>query len=838
MKTNHISLLILQIFLLFQIVSSDSDICSSNFDTKKAELCSKLGTSENPCYFIYDECRDWFKECAEYSPESNFDENICQKITPSNNLKKCQVETNSGIKSCIEVDKACEDLSDKTCFNLNLGTDKRCILINGKCQEHYNSCDGLSEDKCANNIPNTNKEKCVWVESTSKCVSQERQCQDFIEYSENGKSNLACDSLKSTTNKICFMYGNKCEEAYKTCGVITEQTACENNIPQDCYGTCTFEKCVWENDACTKIKRTCSDYKKREYDQWDYCSVLGPENPEQRTYKACSLNRETDTCEEVYKSCESYNGLISEDERTEEDCTAIDPGNTVMNQHGGSKCSFDKTTKTCKEVYNDCEDQTLESCLTYRLQDTNKYCIIDKGLCITQYDQCEIYNDEVEEANRSKEDCESILPRYISEVNSYKCVFTESKTCEKLKLETCEDYEGNNEDFCNKIKLAESKTYHCVFNNNKCTTQFQDCLTYNGQTDKNKEACESIILSDKSSKCLFDNALKSCYSKKKQCEDFYDSSDEECGNHQTSKIWNVVCAHENNKCVEKTNYVYETCYYYSGKDKSICEAIIPKTNSIFGKGIIYGEKCVIDNVYKSCKSINKVCSEAKDAKECYSITPSDSSNKHCVFINNVCIEQYKTCTAYENSENTLNKETCESIIIDKDNKNKCVFTEGKDGSKGACRSEAKKCSDFNIKSLAKECSDLSSSLPNDTKKCNFSDNVCTTIDKTSCAELGFSINSTEEICKNAITTSPKIKCGYKLGKCKEENVLDKVDENESDNKSSDKTIDDKATDGKKTDNKIIDDGDDYEDENEDDDTDYARQNYLNKFLFILLCVMV
>ena len=128
--------------------------------------------------------------------------------------------------------------------------------------------------------------------------------------------------------------------------------------------------------------------------------------------------------------------------------------------------------------------------------------------------------------------------------------------------------------------------------------------------------------------------------------------------------------------------------------------------------------------------------------------------------------------------------------------------------------------------------------PNDTKKCIFSDNVCTTIDKTSCAELGFSINSTEEICKNSITTSPKIKCGYKLGKCKEENVLDKVDENESENKSSDKTIDDKATDGKKTDNKIIDDGDDYEDENEDDDTDYARQNYLNKFLFILLCVMV
>ena len=124
-----------------------------------------------------------------------------------------------------------------------------------------------------------------------------------------------------------------------------------------------------------------------------------------------------------------------------------------MNIHEGSKCSFDKITKKCKEVYNDCEDQTLTSCSTYILKDTSKYCIIDKGLCITQYDQCETYNDEVEEADRNKEDCESVLPRYISEKNSYKCVFSETKTCEKQKLETCEDYEGNNEDFCNRINL-------------------------------------------------------------------------------------------------------------------------------------------------------------------------------------------------------------------------------------------------------------------------------------------------------------------------------------------------------------------------------------------------
>ena len=292
----------------------------------------------------------------------------------------------------------------------------------------------------------------------------------------------------------------------------------------------------------------------------------------------------------------------------------------------------------------------------------------------------------------------------------------------------------------------------------------------------------------------------------------------------------VVCVHENNKCVEKTNYVYKLCNYYGGKDKKICEAIIPR--STWNDQIIYGEKCAINN-YNACISVKKVCSEAKDAKECYSITPTDSSKKHCVFINNVCIEQYKTCITYENSENILNKETCESIIIDNDKKNKCVFTEGKDGAKGTCRSQEKKSSDFNIKSLAKECSDLSSSLPIYTKKCSFSNNACTTIDKTSCAELSLSLDATEENCKTATTTSPNIKCVYKPGQCKEENLFykdsDNKEDNESNSKSSDKRKDDNTIDN-------INNGDDNE--NKSGDTNFARQNYLNKLLLILLSVIV
>ena len=129
MERKLILQIILHLFLLFQIIAADTDVCSSNFEAKKAKLCSQLNISEKVCYFLNDECEDWFKECSEYSPIDNFDENICQKIEPLNNLKKCKVQTTSGTKKCIEVDKTCEDFTDNTCFNLNLGSDKRCVFL-------------------------------------------------------------------------------------------------------------------------------------------------------------------------------------------------------------------------------------------------------------------------------------------------------------------------------------------------------------------------------------------------------------------------------------------------------------------------------------------------------------------------------------------------------------------------------------------------------------------------------------------------------------------------------------------------------------------------------------
>ena len=102
MKIRRFILQILQLSFLFQSILSDSDICTSDFEIRKSELCGQLSTDQQYCFFIDNQCKPWFKECNEYAPTNNndFDENICTKITPSNVLKKCQKTTTGGINKC------------------------------------------------------------------------------------------------------------------------------------------------------------------------------------------------------------------------------------------------------------------------------------------------------------------------------------------------------------------------------------------------------------------------------------------------------------------------------------------------------------------------------------------------------------------------------------------------------------------------------------------------------------------------------------------------------------------------------------------------------------------
>ena len=53
--------------------------------------------------------------------------------------------------------------------------------------------------------------------------------------------------------------------------------------------------------------------------------------------------------------------------------------------------------------------------------------------------------------------------------------------------------------------------------------------------------------------------------------------------------------------------------------------------------------------------------------ECSQLIPTDENKKY-IFKGNSYVEEYKSCEAYQNSGNTIDKNTCESIIIKEDYK--------------------------------------------------------------------------------------------------------------------------------------------------------------------------
>ena len=751
-------LLVFQVFLLTQLAISDEDLCTSQFEDIKSSLCAQLSTDEQTCFLIDNECKNWYKGCSEYNPESNFDDNVCTRIIPTDKFKKCKVETAAdGKKTCTEILKACSEFTDKTtCVQQDLGNDRRCIFINGQCEEHYNSCSGLDNSKCSQNIPSSNTQKCVWKDDTTGCKEETRQCADYIVYSEKNQVNLPCNLHQftmGTSNRICALDGDKCVEMYESCGKAPNEDACKNNLPL--YNNAVDEglKCVWESNKCIAKKRLCSEYKIKVNNYTpNNCYRLSPEK--ESRYSVCILDEENDKCEEVANNCNNYNSLFAENERTEEGCQS-----SLSDE--GYKCTLVDKECTKVEIQKECGDLTSKNeCLAYNLKKEGKKCVFKNNKCIEEYKNCEAYNTLVSETDRKKEDCESIYS-YKEGSRVYKCVFSsDSKKCERKEGRECSDYTG--------------------------------------------------------------------------------SDAEECELYPT-QVQNHACTYDKNSCVDKINFVYSFCYEYNGNDKSICEAIQPRqSNNIWYLDPDY--KCVLEENEGSftCVQKPKECKDAKDARECTGIIIS-KENKRCVYFKNDCIEQYKTCEAYQDSEDVLDKDTCESIIsVDADSNNvistKCVYTAGVGGNKGTCKTTPRTCSDFNIGVLYDKCLNLNSyNKYTDVTQCTFSDNVCKT-EMDSCLGLHHSLYATEENCKNAKTSSPNLKCDYLP---KDEHYRKCIEVNNKDaqlnyvEKEEEEQTETTGTTGKTEEKAEIDPNDD----NEEDDGNNAGEKYLNKILLILLTAL-
>lgn len=671
--------LVLLLILIHCYQASTTVEDCSYFEILKQQECINLGSSTGHlCKYVDNQCTETYTECSNYYyTQNSFNSKICENIQPSNIYKKCVVKDISGSKSCEEADKNCEDLSTEyDCINYNIGEDKRCVFIDSKCEEHFNSCNGLGADKCNKNIPSSNNQKCSL--DGSNCKSEDRQCIDYIEYSDKNGGYKSCHLLKSTSPKKCFYNSNenKCEEIYEKCEDTNDETTCKTIKPLNSGQFDSYKKCEY-NEGCIPVSRVCDDYK-REDDPENLCSLLSTKG-----------------------------------------------------------------------------DSTI------------KRCVLDGEICKEVYKNCELYNNNVEDKDKNKIDCESITPIYdTSAENSlnYKCVYDQStKTCSR-KIVKCEEYKGQDANYCRSLSTNDNSLYKCIFVDNKCTEEYKSCEKY---TDWDKKTCESIKLDNEPFKRCFLENDRNCKTKPKLCSEYDGEDEEECSFHRASDS-RKKCIIENRKCIEKLMpETYYHCSDYRGTDKEFCESIQPY-DYMNPSNPDHASRCVYGN--NGCENLLLNCGDLKTESECDEITPTNGITM-CVFKGNKCVDQYISCQKYYDSENVIEEQTCKSIKVQSTYQTrKCVYepATGGTGLKALCTEINRECRDFEVEFIKSQCTELQ--LTDQTKKCTFSNNVCSTVPKT-CIDLNNFSGATDEICEAAQTSSSDKICklNYNKNGCKEVN---------------------------------------------------------------------
>ena len=583
----------------------------------------------------------------------------------------------SGTKTCVTVDMSCEDSSDNICTGINRGTGKRCIFKGEgeKCQEHSNSCEGLTQTNCGNNIPTDASKKCSW--EGGKCNEVNRKCSEYVLFKDSTTYTyeLLCSKLEADSSKKCIYTENKkCEEVYATCESITVQAECEKAKPltSDSLKYDITKKCVLDGTNCKTENRKCSDYGKREGDTKDICESLKSD----KIGKISSFNDAKNTCEEIYPNCTFYN-KVAESNRKKEECEAIDSGSPNY------KCEYVDATCTKKEIK--CEDFTTEeSCFAYQPISSIYKCIFKGGKCEQEPKECKnYYHPFFLTDDEKKQNCEKIIGyedgRYgtcsYKPITYYQCDFE--------SFRGCESYKGDSEYICNKI--FDGSYTKCVMKDKKCTSEpieITSCEIYVGQVGNDKvtkEGCESVKNALEYEKCVYDSESKTCKTETLPCADYKGKDLSICRKYSASS--GHECGIVDGKCAEIKTYIYKYCNRYTGKDKekNICESIQPVYD--------FSKKCYLTEYY--CDEKAKECSDANSEIECLNIYPSNE-NKMCIFNGTSCVEQYKSCEAYKNDGGSITKEACESIIIQDDYKKKCQFNENDK----TCKAVNRKCSDF------------------------------------------------------------------------------------------------------------------------------------------------
>ena len=553
-------------------------------------------------------------------------------------------------------------------------------------------------------------------------------------------------------------------------------------------------QCLYSNNKCYTFYKTCSSYSVKEGQKIDknICSSITASTDA----RICKVNEQSNTCEEVNRECEDYNGKIDcqnlqagTNQRcvlfngkceahykrcnyiTEQgkcDLNIPDPNEYSTNMY--SKCFWDTKTNpsnpSCEATDRTCSEydtyKQFINCQYLKPKDTNKKCLYDLETekCYEGYGDCTDYKGD------DKSTCQSY--KHINADNKvnhlYKCDLNEQKQCISFPKE-CSDFKtGEDEDYCESFTTKDSSLTKCVLENNKCKEKYISCNAYNSLAEDKRVESECMAITpfisgsniDHHVKCVMESNL--CTQKNKDCSEITDETT--CRGHTLQGKTLKECVFKDKKCIEQ---------------------------------------------YNSCSNYNNNV-EKKNEKECTSI--EDPSGSKCVFIDNECIVQvlYTTCSSYNNNvdDDKKNEKDCTSII-EPPYYLKCVFTPKNGNIPAKCESKNYECSDFNFDTLETYCTGY---LNSNTQKCIYKNGSCTKTAK-KCKEVTIDTDETEKsnegICNSAPTEGSNKICTLNKNKngCIEQ---DKPKQSESSSPV--------------------------------DDNNSGNDKYLNKILIFILCLLL
>ena len=639
------------------------------------------------------------------------------------------------------------------CKNLYINSTHNCAYSNGKCDYNYISCtsyQGTDESICKNIILSNNYKKCILDETNeNKCTEVSKDCDDY-------ESGLTCSSLNAGTGKRCVSNNDndhKCEAHYNLCANFrdgVDKIKCEANIPSD-----SSKKCEWDstNNICKDVDKKCTDYTS--LTPYRGCSTLKTSDD---TKRICISSSSGIGCIEQYMTCELYNENESSKSKTACETIQIYSGGSFDDS---KKCSF--SSNTCSTKDKSCEDiSSIDGCYNFVPKDKDKICIYSDRECKEQYKTCELYNTKATSKNQA--DCLS-LKIYSdtdgdfddSKICSYAGTTCSSrdKTCEDLEEEECEDFKPKDRDMI------------CILSGGKCKSQYKTCELYNNKvSSKNEADCLSLKIYsdyenyfDDSQICTYSSGT--CSSRDKLCSDIKDESN--CENFKP-KDTDLICIFDGGQCKSQ----YKTCELYNEKAETKSESECTALHIYIKGKFDTSSECVYDSVNQICSTSKKPCSSFTSSS-CSSHIPNDS-NKKCAFINNECVEQYKTCELYDTNAANKNSQDCQNISPyhtdsdSLDNESECVFTDSH------CTRKSKDCSEISGSTTC-----IYHTLDDNNKRCIYDNGQCKEVYK-SCSAYNSASNKNEAGCKG-ITVYDSYgdinynkKCIYEDKTCKEKTL--------------------------------------------------------------------